>query len=79
MVRCRDKTLYTGISNDVAKRMKAHNSGKGAKYIVVSRRPVKLIYVEKGFDLGGALKREAAIKRLDRKGKNGLIKGHRPE
>ena len=74
VVRCADKTLYTGISNDVKKRVKAHNSGKGAKYIIPARRPVKLLYVEEGFDAGGALKRERQIKKSGKRAKETLVK-----
>lgn len=45
IVKCRDGTLYTGWTNDLDKRMKAHNSGEGAKY-TRSRRPVELVYYE---------------------------------
>ena len=45
IVRCRDGTLYTGWTNNLEKRMEAHNSGKGARY-TKSRRPVKLVYYE---------------------------------
>lgn len=45
IVRCADGTLYTGWTNDLKKRIKAHNSGKGAKY-TKTRRPVELVYFE---------------------------------
>ena len=45
IVRCKDGSLYTGWTNDIEKRIKAHNEGKGAKY-TKSRRPVKLVYYE---------------------------------
>ncbi len=63
MVRCRDGTLYTGISNDVKRRVSMHNRGRGAKYIVPARRPVELAYVEEGYTLPAAMKREIRIKR----------------
>lgn len=74
MVRCADTTLYTGISNDVARRVKTHNSGRGAKYIIPERRPVELVYVEDGFEQGDAMKREAAIKRSGKAVKEKLAK-----
>ncbi len=74
IVRCADKSLYTGISNDVKARVKKHNSGKGAKYIIPARRPVKLLYVEEGFTMGAALKRELAIKKLGKAAKEALVK-----
>ncbi len=45
IIKCADSTLYTGWTNDLDKRIKAHNSGKGAKY-TKTRRPVKLVYYE---------------------------------
>ena len=45
IVRCADGTLYTGWTNDLKKRIKAHNAGKGAKY-TKTRRPVELVYFE---------------------------------
>lgn len=63
MVRCRDGTLYTGISNNVRRRVETHNKGRGAKYIVPARRPVELAYVEEGYTLPMAMKREIKIKK----------------
>jgi uncharacterized protein len=74
VVRCKDGSLYTGISNNVALRLKSHNAGKGAKYITASRRPVELVYLEEGFDVGSALKRENAIKRSGKEEKESLVK-----
>ena len=81
ILRCADGTLYTGYTDDVERRLRAHNSGKGAKY-TRSRRPVALAYAEEWPDKSAALKREAAIKRLSRAEKLTLIgekaggKGH---
>jgi putative endonuclease len=61
IVCCRDDTYYTGITNNVAKRIEKHNSGKGAVY-TSGRRPVKLIYQEKHADKSSARKREIQIK-----------------
>lgn len=69
---CADGSFYTGTSNDVKKRVKTHNSGKGAKY-TKTRRPVKLLYTEKVADKSAALKREAAIKKLTRPKKEELL------
>jgi putative endonuclease len=74
MVRCADKTIYTGISNNVEKRVAAHNAGKGARYIIPSRRPVKLIHVEEGFDVGSALKRERDVKNSGKTAKEKLAR-----
>ncbi len=72
ILRCADGTLYTGYTDDVERRLRVHNSGKGAKY-TRSRRPVALAYAEEWPDKSAALKREAAIKRLSRAEKLALI------
>ncbi len=73
IVECSDKTLYTGWTSNIEKRIQEHNSGKdGAKY-TRARRPVKLAYVESFSSLSGALKREVRIKRLSRAEKLVLI------
>lgn len=73
ILECADKTLYTGWTRNVDKRIREHNTGKnGAKY-TKSRRPVKLVYVEEAASLSEILKREAAIKGLSRKEKLLLI------
>ncbi len=69
---CKDKSLYTGITNDVAKRFKAHKNGTGARY-TRSHPPLKIVHTEKYRTKGRALKREAEIKRLPRKRKMELI------
>ena len=67
IVQCADGTLYTGWTNCLARRMKAHNEGKaGAKY-TRAKRPVKLMYYEGFTSKSEALKREATLKRLSRK------------
>jgi len=73
MVECADGTFYTGWSTDPEQRVKAHNTGKGAKY-TKTRRPVKLIYIEELPDKSSALKRERAIKGLSRKQKEKLLR-----
>ena len=65
ILRCKDNTLYTGATDDIERRFKAHNSGKGAKY-TRGRSPVELIYCESCADKPAALRREAAIKRMSR-------------
>ena len=73
MVRCSDGTLYTGITNDLEKRIEAHNSGRdGARY-TRSRRPVTLVYSEQVKSKSAAAKLEYQIKRLPRLKKNNLI------
>lgn len=72
ILRCADNTLYCGWTNDLSKRLKAHNSGKGAKY-TRTRRPVALAYYEKFETKKEAMRREAAIKKLSRKDKLKLV------
>lgn len=72
MVKCKDGSLYTGWTNDVEKRLQAHNSGKGAKY-TRNRAPVELVYVEVFESKTEAMSREYAIKQLTRKKKEQLI------
>ncbi len=72
MVECSDGTLYTGYTNDLEKRIKAHNSGKGAKY-TRSRLPVRLVYFEEFETKEKAQSREWHIKRLTRAKKLELI------
>ena len=67
-----EANIYTGYSTDVERRVKTHNSGKGAKY-TRARRPVELVYVEYSKTKSDALKREAAIKKLTRTKKELLI------
>jgi putative endonuclease len=72
LLRCADDTLYCGITNDLDKRIAAHNAGTAAKY-TRTRGPVALAYVESCADKSAALKREMAIKQLTRAGKLALI------
>lgn len=72
IVECSDKTLYTGITNNLTKRLESHNLGIGAKY-TKSRNPVSLVYKETLGGRGQALKREIAIKKLSREEKKKLI------
>lgn len=73
MLECSDGSLYTGWTNNLEKRIAAHNNGKGAKYTRV-RLPVKLVYYEEYEDKIEAMKREYEIKQLSRKEKVKLIK-----
>jgi len=72
ILRCGDGTLYTGCTNDLTRRIKAHQKGRGAKY-TRSRLPVVLAYSEPAADKSQALRREAAIKRLSRQEKLNLM------
>ena len=72
LLECSDNTLYCGYTDDLKKRIKAHNDGKGAKY-TKARLPVKLLYSEEYKTKSQALKREYQIKKLSRKEKINLI------
>ena len=72
IIECIDGSLYTGITNDLDKRITSHNEGRGAKY-TKSRRPVRLRYTELVADRESASKREYAIKTLSRAAKLELI------
>lgn len=74
ILRCRDDTLYTGITTDVEKRLEAHRSGKGAKY-TRGRGPLELVYREACGTHSDALKREYQIKQLSRQEKQSLVEG----
>ena len=72
IVRCQDDTYYTGFTNNIEKRIRAHNEKKGAKY-TRGRTPVKLIYYEEFESKTEALKREYEVKKLSRKQKELLV------
>lgn len=63
LLRCADGTYYTGSTNNLARRLRAHNAGRGAKY-TRSRRPVQVVYQEQCPDRSAALRREYALKQL---------------
>lgn len=72
MLRCSDQTLYTGWTNNIEKRLKVHNKGKGGKY-TRTRIPVELVYLETYETKQEAMSREAQIKHLTRTQKEALI------
>jgi putative endonuclease len=75
MVRCSDGTLYTGITNNLEKRIEAHNSEKdGARY-TRSRRPVVLVYFEQAGSRAAAARLEYQLKKLPLSKKKGLVEG----
>ena len=74
ILRCADGTYYCGWTNDLEKRLKAHNEGTGAKY-TKARRPVELIYHESFETKEEAMRREYEIKQLSRKQKEALMQG----
>ncbi|HUD19149.1 MAG TPA: GIY-YIG nuclease family protein [Patescibacteria group bacterium] len=74
IVRCSDLSLYTGITTDLTRRIKEHNSiSKTAATYTRTHRPVTLVYVEQASSRSEALKREAAIKRMPKSEKTNLI------
>jgi putative endonuclease len=74
ILRCRDNSLYSGITNDLEARLKEHNRGSGAKYTHF-RRPVILVYSEKYDSVSEARKREEQIKGWSKIKKENLIRG----
>ena len=74
MLRCRDGSLYTGITNDLPKRLVRHGAGTASAY-TRSRRPVRLVFQERQPDRSEALRREAALRRLSRVEKLALVQG----
>jgi len=77
ILRCRDDSLYTGITNDLERRLRQHNHGSASRY-TRSRRPVTLAYREAAANRSQASRREAEIKKLNRRAKLELI-GSRPQ
>jgi putative endonuclease len=79
IVICADGTYYGGITTDVHRRIKEHNSSaKGARY-TRSRRPTRLVYLEKAKDRSSASKREFVIKQMARSQKELLVKTTSPK
>jgi len=72
IIRCKDNTLYAGWTDDLGKRVEAHNSGEGAKY-TRGRTPVTLVYFEEFETKSEACKRECEIKKLTKRQKENLI------
>lgn len=73
ILRCGDSTLYTGVTDNVERRLAVHRAGKGAKY-TRGRGPLELVHTEEVPDKSTALRREYQIKRLTRQEKERLIK-----
>jgi predicted GIY-YIG superfamily endonuclease len=77
ILKCGDGTFYTGVTNDVERRLLAHREGRGARY-TRTRQPVELVYRESCGLRADALKRECAVKSLGRQAKKALISGVSP-
>ncbi|PYP44447.1 MAG: hypothetical protein DMD50_14295 [Gemmatimonadetes bacterium] len=76
MLRCGDGSLYTGITNDLPRRLVRHRAGTASAY-TRARRPVSLVFQERQPDRSAALRREAAVRRLSRVEKLALVRGAR--
>ena len=74
IIKCSDQTLYTGITNNLPKRLELHESGQAAKY-TRGRGPFKLVYQEFLENRSLSTKRESEIKKLSKEDKNSLIEG----
>lgn len=72
LLECSDGTYYCGWTNDSARRLAAHNSGRGSKY-TRSRRPVRIVYLENCSSRNEAMRREAEIKKMTRQQKEKMI------
>lgn len=72
ILECANGSLYTGITNNLERRLKQHNDGKGAKYTKM-RRPVKLVFSAEAIDKSSAAREEYRIKQLKRIDKLKLI------
>jgi|TARA_B110000238_G_C16053228_1_gene407057 putative endonuclease len=72
ILECKDKTLYTGITNNLERRVQQHESGQGAKY-TKGRGPFRIMYTQECEDRSLALRREHEIKQLSRSEKLALI------
>lgn len=78
IILCSDASLYTGITNNISKRVEMHGKQRGAKYFR-ARQPKKLVYLESGHTRSSASKREAEIKKLTRADKIQLLETERNE
>ena len=78
ILECSDNSLYTGITNDMERRLEEHRTGRGSKY-TKHRRPLRVRFTDYQDTKSAALKREAAIKSLDRSGKLTLIATRPPD
>lgn len=78
IILCTDTTLYTGITNDLDRRVSRHTAQQGARYFR-GRKPLRVVYLESGHTRSSASKREAQIKKLPRRDKRLLIASERNE
>jgi putative endonuclease len=79
MIRCADRSLYTGIARNLTRRLAEHNSGgMRAAHYTRGRRPVVLVYVEMVQSRSAAARREHEIKQLTRQAKDDLVRKNQP-
>ncbi|MBU1132399.1 GIY-YIG nuclease family protein [Patescibacteria group bacterium] len=76
IVECSDRSLYTGITNNIERRLDEHNLGISEKSYTYSRRPVRLVYAEEHYYVNDAIAREKQIKGWSRRKKVALIEGN---
>jgi putative endonuclease len=77
IVKCKDKSLYTGITNNLTKRLRQHNGEiVGGAFYTKNKRPVKLVFTEEHFTHLSAARREIVIKKMTKEKKLKLIKGN---
>ena len=74
LLQCSDRSIYTGTTTDLTRRLEEHRVGRGARY-TKTRRPVKLLHTERFRSRSSAQRREAQIKQMPRRAKLALIKG----
>lgn len=77
ILKCQDNSFYTGYTADLNRRIREHNTGRGAKY-TRARKPVELLYFEDYFSIQDAMRREREIKRLSRAKKMQLMNNKVP-
>jgi putative endonuclease len=73
ILRCADQSLYTGVTNDLERRLEEHNNGCAAARYTRGRRPVSLVYFETAANRSIACRREYQIKQLNRLNKQKLL------
>jgi putative endonuclease len=77
ILKCGDGSFYTGVTNDIERRFRAHQEGKASRF-TRTRRPVELVYTEACGSRSQALSRECAVKSLPRPKKEALVAAGRP-
>jgi len=76
ILECSDGKYYTGITNDIIRRLEEHTSGKDVRAFTYNRRPVKLVFTNEFLDPGQAIDFEKQVKGWSRRKKLAIIKGN---